>query len=146
MNEDGYVTWAEHIKDNFDIDNEFTELVTDPENQQMMAEDRVLWAAADVDGDRALSKKEFPAFNAPEEYDHMHDHVYELTMKRRDKNNDGYLDIFEFLVDDNGQVSHSRVVLSLMSICSRCLIKILKPMSPRKTVLKKIMTKTRMES
>lgn len=41
LNEDGWVTWAEHLKDNFDIDNEFTEVVSDPENQQMIAEGEI---------------------------------------------------------------------------------------------------------
>lgn len=104
LDEDGFVTWKEHMKDNFDIEDEATEPVNDIESQKMIAEDRSLWQAADLNSDGKLDRREFPPFNTPEEYEHMSEMLYHLTLIRRDVNGDGFLDIKEFLVDDNGQM------------------------------------------
>ena len=102
-NGDGFVSWEEHLKDAFDInlDTDFEDL-KDPENRQMMDEDKALWNAADLNKDKLLDKHEFPLFNSPEEYPEMRDVLYELTMIRRDKNKDGFIDLHEFLVDEQG--------------------------------------------
>lgn len=87
-NKDGYVSWQEHLADAFDInlDQDYEEL-NDPENKQMLDEDRALWRAADADHDDRLNVTEFTMFNSPEEFDGpMRDVLYELTMIRRDKN------------------------------------------------------------
>lgn len=105
---DGYVTWKEHLKDNFDTEDETGDITNDSENLRMIAEDRELWRAADQNGDNKLDRSEFPPFNTPEEFGHMHEALFALTMLRRDKNKDGNLDLMEFLVDDNGQLPDQR--------------------------------------
>jgi Ca2+-binding EF-hand superfamily protein len=104
LDEDGYVSWSEHLKDNFDIENEDMDQIQDKESQSMVIEDKALWKAADADKDGRLNRDEFPAFNTPEEFEHMKDIMYQLTLVRRDKNGDGLLDLNEFLLDENGQL------------------------------------------
>lgn len=109
LNADGYVTWDEHLKDAFDIniDLDFEDLA-DPENRQLIDEDKALWNAADLNGDNKLDKSEFPLFNSPEEFPQMKEVLYELTMIRRDKNKDGFIDLQEFLVDEQGLLPDSK--------------------------------------
>lgn len=99
------MTWSEHLKDNFDVETESDELILDSvEDQSLIKEDKHLWEVADKDGDGKLDKNEFPAFNSPEEFEHMKDVLYLLTLNRRDKNRDGLIDLNEYLVDDHGNV------------------------------------------
>lgn len=96
LNGDGLVSWTEHLNSNFDSDNNFED------DQDMIHEDKELWKAADLDRDGQLNAHEFTAFNSPEEYSHMHEALYRLTMERKDKNKDGLLDFKEFVSDENG--------------------------------------------
>ncbi|XP_013789368.1 reticulocalbin-2-like [Limulus polyphemus] len=108
-NEDGKVTWEEHMAEAFGIDPEDDDEdeIPDPleaaEEHQMMQEDRALFKAADLNGDGILDKSEFSAFANPEEFVHMHQVLYEQTMVKRDKNKDGYLSLEEFLSDGSGK-------------------------------------------
>lgn len=96
------------MKDNFDVESEVDELVLDSmEDQALMKEDKHLWEVADRNGDGSLDRSEFPAFNSPEEYPHMKDVLYMLTLNRRDKNRDGLVDLKEYLVDDHGNIPDS---------------------------------------
>ncbi|KAI1299851.1 Calumenin-A [Halotydeus destructor] len=104
LNQNGFVTWKEHIRDNFDIEDELTEIIEDVESQKIIAEDKVLWAAADSNHDGQLDRQEFPPFNSPEEYVHMHATLFDLTMKKRDRNQDGFLDFYEFILDEAGNI------------------------------------------
>ena len=108
-NKDGYVTWEEHLSDAFDInlDTDFEELA-DPENRQLLDEDRALWKAADIDKDDKLNVTEFTMFNSPEEFVEMRDVLFELTMIRRDKNKDGFIDLHEFMQDEQGLLPDSK--------------------------------------
>lgn len=96
------------MKDNFDVESELDELVLDSvEDQILMKEDKHLWEVADKDGDGMLDRSEFPAFNSPEEYAHMKDVLYLLTLNRRDKNRDGLIHLKEYLLDDHGNIPDS---------------------------------------
>ncbi|RWS28595.1 calumenin-A-like protein [Leptotrombidium deliense] len=98
-NNDGFVSWEEHLTDNFSVDE-----TVDVTEQEMIREDKALWSAADIDKNGLLDAKEFAAFNSPEEFEHMFDTLHSLTMNKRDKNNDGLLTFEEFVMDENGVV------------------------------------------
>lgn len=102
IDNDGKVSWSEHINSNFDAENNFEDEV------EMIHEDKELWKAADQDGDSLLDVKEFTAFYSPEEHDRMHDALYELTMQRKDRNKDGFLDFNEFIADDHGAIPDTK--------------------------------------
>jgi hypothetical protein len=100
LNRDGFVTWDEHLRDSFHIEDNLED-----ENflrDQLMAEDKALWQTADLNADAKLDVNEFAAFNSPEEFEHMHQTIYTQMMLRRDKNKDGFLDLIEYLSDVNG--------------------------------------------
>lgn len=100
LNKDGVVSWDEHLRDTFDIDsNEDEDIAKD----EMMAEDKALWIAADTNNDGVLDSEEFAAFNSPEEFDSMHSTIFEQMMAKRDKNRNGFLELHEFLTDNNGK-------------------------------------------
>ncbi|XP_013773858.1 reticulocalbin-2-like isoform X1 [Limulus polyphemus] len=103
-NEDGKVTWKEHIAEAFGIDletedEEFSDHLGTIEENQMIKEDRMLFKAADLNGDGVLDKTEFTAFAIPEEFKHMHQTLYKHTMEKRDTSKDGYLSLEEYLND-----------------------------------------------
>lgn len=101
FDEDGYVSWDEHLKDSFDIEGDGDE-AENKLRDELMVEDKALWKTADLNGDGRLDRKEFPAFNSPEEYEYMHNTLYEQTMLKRDKDRDGYLSLNEFMSDIHG--------------------------------------------
>lgn len=88
---DGFVTWSEYIKD------AFGEHPEDPDEERLMKEDEEYFKAADKDGDGKLTKEEFRAFQAPEEHAHMHEAVVHANFRDKDRNNDGRIDLQEFL-------------------------------------------------
>ena len=99
LNKDGVVSWEEHLKDTFDIeDSDEEQLLKD----ELMAEDKGLWNAADLNKDGVLDSEEFSAFNSPEEFQRMHKTIYEQMMSKKDKNKNGFLEFEEFLTDVNG--------------------------------------------
>ena len=97
LNKDGYISWMEHFKNNFESDEFET-------TDDMLIEDKILWKAADSNQDELLNVTEFAAFLSPEDFESMSESLYVLTMERKDKNKDGVLDFQEFVSDDNGQV------------------------------------------
>ena len=102
LDNDGLVSWSEHINSNFDAENNFED------EGEMIHEDKELWKAADENGDNQLDVKEFTAFYSPEEHDRMHDTLYDLTMHRKDKNKDGFFDFSEFISDDHGGIPDAK--------------------------------------
>ncbi|XP_043577801.1 calumenin-like [Bombus pyrosoma] len=65
----------------------------------LLKKDRRRWAAADLDGDDALTKEEFLAFLHAEEADHMKDIVVIETMEDVDKDGDGKVSLSEYIGD-----------------------------------------------
>lgn len=65
----------------------------------MLKRDRRRWAAADLDGDDALTKEEFASFLHAEEANHMKDVVVLETMEDIDKDGDGKISVSEYIGD-----------------------------------------------
>ena len=100
LNKDGVVSWDEHLRDTFDINsNEDEDMLKD----EVMAEDKALWIAADANRDGLLDSEEFAAFNSPEDFESMHSTIFEQMMAKRDRNRNGFLELDEFLSDVNGK-------------------------------------------
>lgn len=64
---------------------------------KMILRDKRRWAAADVDADGLLTKKEFIAFLHPEESIHMKDIVVYETMDDMDSDKDNKISINEYI-------------------------------------------------
>ncbi|KAJ6648530.1 Calumenin-A [Pseudolycoriella hygida] len=101
-NEDGEVTWKEYIKDTYGIEdeNEQRDPYNSPhadEEDKLMADDRVLFDAADVNRDGKLTIEEFIVFISPEEHKHMLPIILQQTLRDKDKNSDGKIDFQEFV-------------------------------------------------
>ncbi|XP_015928900.1 reticulocalbin-2 [Parasteatoda tepidariorum] len=102
--EDGKVTWEEHLAETYGMYDDDLALTQDSvEDYQMLQNDKELFKAADLNGDGILNKSEYPAFSHPEEFKHMHQVLYEQMMRKRDVNNDGFLSFEEFIADHHGQ-------------------------------------------
>merc|ERR1712203_477364 len=102
--DDDFVTWDEYKANEFeDLEDLGDGAVPDAsklEDISMMEEDKVLFFAADVNGDKKLDRKEYVAFSHPEDNPHiMRTPVIQSVMKSKDKNNDGKLEFQEFIGD-----------------------------------------------
>jgi len=97
-NEDGKVTWEEYANDAYGLDSREDQL----NFNEQMDEDKVMWNAADVNGDGILEGDEWVAFTHPEEHPAMLPHILAQTLKDKDKDNDGSLSFQEY-VGDRGQ-------------------------------------------
>lgn len=64
---------------------------------KMILRDKRRWAAADVNGDGLLSKKEFESFLHPEESVHMKDIVVYETMDDMDTDKDNKISMDEYI-------------------------------------------------
>jgi len=71
----------------------------DSDYQRMKIRDKKRWELADGDHDGKLTKKEFSDFLHPEESEHMRPTVVDETLEDIDKNNDGVIDLQEYIVD-----------------------------------------------
>jgi len=102
QNEDGFIEWSEHKAAEFDdIDEDNAEGKMDSEtldDLQMLFEDKVLFTAADFNGDSKLNGDEYFAFSHPEDnLDRMRDALLKNTKRQKDENNDGKIDFQEFV-------------------------------------------------
>ena len=96
---DGFLSWQEHYDGSFSMEDPLT-----PDAIQMLAEDKEMWKAADLDQDNQLSPDEYDLFNNPEEHRQMYDTIYTLTMRRRDDNKDGRLSFEEYIRSEDGEM------------------------------------------
>ncbi|EYC32146.1 hypothetical protein Y032_0003g1427 [Ancylostoma ceylanicum] len=105
---DKLVSWDEYVADSFP-EQDIKKL--DPDDKKLMEEDARYFKAADLNADGKLSKEELSAFLNPENYRHMHKTLVEVTMKEKDLNNDGAIDLKEFLGEmaDNSQSEWHKV-------------------------------------
>ncbi|RCN48571.1 EF hand [Ancylostoma caninum] len=105
---DKLVSWEEYVADSFP-EQDIKKL--DPDDKKLMDEDARYFKAADLNADGKLSKEELSAFLNPENYKHMHKTLVEVTMKEKDLNNDGAIDLKEFLGEmaDNSQSEWHKV-------------------------------------
>lgn len=103
-NGDSQVTWKEYLKDTYDMEDEHG--IRDPfqsphanEEDKLIADDRRMFDAADVNNDGVLNPEEFVVFFSPEEHAHMLPIILEQTLKDKDKNGDGRINFQEFIGD-----------------------------------------------
>ncbi|CAN9508390.1 unnamed protein product [Ophioblennius macclurei] len=97
-NEDKFVTWAEYK------DFTFSNFLNDPKgpsshDAQLMAKDERRFKAADQNGDKRIDKEELTAFLHPEEFAHMKDIVVKEIIEDMDKDNDGFVNMTEYIGD-----------------------------------------------
>uniref|UniRef100_F7AV16 Reticulocalbin-3 n=1 Tax=Ciona intestinalis TaxID=7719 RepID=F7AV16_CIOIN len=67
--------------------------------RKMYEREEKRWKRADSDEDGVLTLEEFRGFSHPEEYPHLHDIVVSETMEELDKDNDGGIDLKEYVSD-----------------------------------------------
>lgn len=104
---DDYVTWAEYIKEMYDMDSEDEPNVKVPvydeklesENKLLVEDDRVIFFTADVDKDGKLDRDEFVYFISPEEHPIMLPIILNQTLRDKDTDKDGVINFQEFLGD-----------------------------------------------
>ncbi|VVD05580.1 unnamed protein product [Leptidea sinapis] len=60
-NKDGIVTWVEYLRDSFGVDTEeeISPDDTGDTGMQMVRDEKIMWKAADADGDGSLDLREF---------------------------------------------------------------------------------------
>lgn len=74
----------------------------------LIEEDKLLWAAADMNGDNKLDSKEFAAFVNPEEFVRMHSTLVKQMLARKDHNKDGFINFNEFITDEYGNTPEAK--------------------------------------
>lgn len=97
---DGYVTWAEHLKETYGVNDPSgidLSAYDGDETTRMMKEDKDLFEGADADSDGKLSEEEFVAFSHPEEDEKMIPIIIEHTMAAKDEDKDGLLSFSEYV-------------------------------------------------
>lgn len=99
---DGRVTWKEHAAETYGVHYDDDLISTDLEEQEMLKNDKELFQAADKNKDGSLDRSEFSAFSHPEEFEQMHQIIYDQALRKRDKNKDGFLSFEEFVADNYG--------------------------------------------
>lgn len=111
-NDDGVVTWSEYLSDSYGIDSEedpakLSFEVKDGE-EELIADDKVMFDAADANKDHFLNPQEFVVFSHPEEHPTMLPIILQQTLSAKDKNNDGFIDFQEFVGDKGLGLGHDK--------------------------------------
>lgn len=98
-NEDNIVTWTEHLTDSFG-EAEASKSKDSPDDSaqnELVADDRLTFDAADVNKDGVLDPEEFVAFISPEEFAHMLPGILNRTLRDKDTDSDGKLSFQEYI-------------------------------------------------
>ncbi|XP_059617293.1 reticulocalbin-2 [Phlebotomus argentipes] len=102
-NGDGQASWHEYMKDTYGLESEFEVRDSDEqyaeEESKLIQDDKVMFKAADKNGDELLSPEEFVVFLSPEEHPEMLPLILEQTLREKDKDGDGKIDFKEFVGD-----------------------------------------------
>ncbi|XP_018083638.1 calumenin isoform X2 [Xenopus laevis] len=102
-NKDDMISWEEYIKTTYGyVPGKELYDVADKDKERyrkMMKRDERRFKVADKDGDMIATRDEFTAFLHPEEYDYMQDIVITETIEDIDKNDDGIVDVDEYIAD-----------------------------------------------
>lgn len=100
------VTWAEYVKEMYDIKwtdgmDKVEFEISEPgfEQSELINDDRTLFHAADLNKDGELNRKEFVLFISPEEHPQMLPIILNQTLRDKDTNGDGKIDFQEFVAE-----------------------------------------------
>ncbi|KAK4474121.1 hypothetical protein MN116_003425 [Schistosoma mekongi] len=96
LSEGDKLSWEKHMDELFGEDGDLED-EDDETKKTISARDKRRWATADVDGDGKLSKEEYLAFLHPEYEPRMRQVIIKETMEDVDKNNDGFIDLDEYI-------------------------------------------------
>ncbi|XP_030649081.1 reticulocalbin-3 isoform X2 [Chanos chanos] len=101
QNKDGKIAWAEYKNTTYGshLDDESSDLEDRETYKAMLRRDERRFKVADRDGDGIATRDEFTAFLHPEEYDYMKDLVVQETIEDIDKNDDGKINLEEYIGD-----------------------------------------------
>jgi Ca2+-binding EF-hand superfamily protein len=101
--EDGYITFDEYKKSAFGETVEDENKIYDTRHKvtfkDMICRKKKLFAAADLDDDKKLTRDELADFLHPEEAPHMKNMYVEIRMEDMDRNKDKYLSLSEYIED-----------------------------------------------
>lgn len=96
-NGDGKVTWDEYVSDTYGVGEDSEQQEIEEENEELIADDKVMWEAADANLDGLLEGDEWVAFSHPEEHPAMLPIILNQTLRERDTDNDGSISFQEYI-------------------------------------------------
>lgn len=104
-NHDEKISWEEYVKDVYGMSDEEgirRNTLDDAEENKLIADDKEMFVAADLDKDGYLSSSEHVLFHSPEESAVMLPIILSQTLRDKDTNGDGLINFQEF-IGDNGK-------------------------------------------
>lgn len=96
-NDNEIVTWKEYLHEMYDMDSEddpdhklsLLDEENNSDHKQLIADDKVVFEAADLNKDGHLTRDEFVLFISPEEHPIMLPIILNQTLRDKDLNHDG---------------------------------------------------------